>query len=226
MSHEQQEPPQDEPTSGNPFPDLRVGDIYEIDHQPGQPPEIRKVADDPPRIWVGSWLDYNNGVLHGDWIEADQEEAEIWADIQAILDGSPTAAETGEAAEDWGIFDYDSFGSVKIGEQEAVSYVSAIARGIAEHGPAFAAWADLIEDQTQLDGFTDAYLGEHDSIEAYAEDQLDELGYNQMLDAQLPEHIRRYVEFNIAGLARDLWLSGDVMICHRPDGGVWLFRSE
>jgi len=26
--------------------------------------------EDQRRIWVGSWLDYNNGVLHGDWIDA------------------------------------------------------------------------------------------------------------------------------------------------------------
>lgn len=207
-------------------PNEQVGDIYQVDLEPGQPPEIDKLDVEPPRIWVGSWLDYNNGRLHGEWIDAARDTDAVWADIAAMLAASPTARAHGEVAEDWGIFDHENFGPLRVGEQETVAYVTAVARGIAEHGPAFAAWADVMEDETSFDAFQDAYLGEYDSLEAYAEQLIDDLGYNQILDDNLPEHLRRYVEINIAALARDMWLSGDVHVYQREGGGVWLFDGR
>ena len=101
-------------------PGEQVGYLYAVDLEPGQSAEIRKLPE-PPRIWVGSWLDYNNGLLHGEWIDAARDETEVWADISAMLAASPTARQHGEVAEDWGIFDHDNFGLLKIGEQETVS---------------------------------------------------------------------------------------------------------
>lgn len=205
--------------------DAPASETETAETEPGAPTAIERLAD-PPRIWVGSWLDYNNGVLHGQWIDAARADDEVWADIEAMLASSPSARQQGEIAEDWGIFDHENFGPLKVGEQETVSFVTAAARGIAEHGPAFAAWADVMEDEAALASFTDAYLGEYDSLEAYAEQLIDDLGYNRLLDEVLPEHVRRYVEFNTAGLAQDMWLSGDVHVYHRDGGGVWLFNGR
>ncbi len=144
----------------------------------------------------------------------------VWTDIQAVLTTSPTAKQTGDVAEDWGISDYENFGPYKPGEQESVRYVTAVARGIAEHGPAFAAWADVMEDEEYFEQFADAYLGEFDSLEAYVEQLMEDLGCNQLIDETLPEHIRRYVEINVAGLAQDLRLSSDVYNYQRDGGGV------
>ncbi len=206
-------------------PNEQVGDIYRVELEPGQPPEIRKLEPEPPRVWIGSWLDYNHGVLYGEWLDAAREADDLWADIAAMLAASPTARQTGEVAEDWGIFDYENFGPLKVGEQETVAWITAVARGIAEHGPAFGAWADVVEDEAALGGFAEAYLGEYDSIEDYAQQLVEDLGYERALDEALPEHVRRYVEINFAGLAQDLFLSGDVYVCHR-EGGVWLFDGR
>jgi antirestriction protein len=191
----------------------------------GDQPEKQEPTE-PPQIWVGSWLDYNNGRLHGEWIDAARETDEVWADIQAMLAASPTAKQSGEAAEEWGIFDYENFGALKVGEQETISFVAAVARGIAEHGLAFSAWADVMEEEEALGGFADSYLGEYDSMEAYAEQLIDDLDYNQLLDEALPEHVRRYVEINVAGLAQDMWLGGDVNVYQKEGGGVWLFDGR
>jgi len=198
----------------------------ETGERSGDQPEERERPTEPPQIWVGSWLDYNNGRLHGEWIEAARDVDEVWADIQAMLAASPTAKQSGEVAEEWGIFDYENFGALKVGEQEAISFVTAVARGIAEHGLAFAAWADVMDEEEALSGFADAYLGEYDSMEAYAQQLIEDLGYNQLLDEALPEHVRRYVEINIAGLAQDMWLSGDVNVYPKDGGGVWLFDGR
>jgi antirestriction protein len=191
------------------------------DHEP----ETTTPPPDLPRIWVGSWLDYNNGVLHGDWIDAARPDDEVWADITAMLLASPTAAKSGETAEDWGIFDFEAFGPLRIAEQESITYVTAVARGIAEYGPAFAAWADVMEDEEALSSFADNYLGAYDSAAAYAEQLFEDFGYSQLLDDVLPDGIRRYVTVDSAGLAQDMWLSGDIQICRRDDGGVWIFRG-
>lgn len=179
-----------------------------------------------PRIWVGSLSDYNNGVLHGRWIGAAREEDEIWADIGTMLTKSPTAAMTGEPAEEWGIFDHENFGAYKPDQHENIGYVSAVARGIAEHGPAFAAWADVVEDEARFGDFQDAYLGEYDTVAAYVEQLLEDCGFNELLDERLPESIRRYVDINVPGLAQDLWLSGDIHVCHKDEGGVWIFDGR
>lgn len=210
-------------------PHEQVGDIYALQLEPGQPPDIEKVQLDHPSIWVGSWLDYNNGVLHGQWIDAAREATDVWSDIEAMLAASPTArSQPGEIAEDWGIFDYDNFGPLQIGEQESVNYVTTVARGIAEHGPAFAAWADVMQGDEELDqgAFEDNYLGEYESPQAYAEHLIEDAGYDQLLDEHLPEGIRRYVHIDIAGLAQDMWMSGDFHQYPKDGGGVYIFRGQ
>ena len=89
-------------------PAEQVGDVYEVEIGPGgQIEQARKLPDDDtgsgeqppperPRIWVGSWLDYNNGVLHGDWIDADREDAgmaESWRAREGDVDAIAAARE-------------------------------------------------------------------------------------------------------------------------------------
>jgi antirestriction protein len=203
------------------------GNVYEveIDEQTGQVSKAEKLTP-TPSIWVGSWLDYNNGVLHGQWIDAARDEAAVHADIQAMLAASPTTAQTGEPAEDWGIFDSDNFGPLRIDEQESVSWVSAVARGIREHGLAFAAYADVVEDEAALSGFIDSYLGHYESVEEYARQLADELGYEQLLDEALPESLRHYVQIDYTLLTNEMTFSGELHLLPAEGGGVWLFRSQ
>lgn len=222
-------------------PDEQVGDIYavEMDDQ-GQVVRADKLTADPddrdptetehlprpqPSIWVGSWLDYNNGVLHGQWITADRDDAELWTDIQAMLAGSPTARATGEVAEDWGIFDHENFGGLRIGEQETVSWVAAVARGIATHGLAFAVWAEVMDDAELLGGFEDSYLGHYESVEQYAEQVIADHDLDTLLDQVLPPSFRPYVRIDSAAMARDWQMSGELYAAPADDGGVWLFDT-
>jgi antirestriction protein len=239
---EPQQPGPPDPETGPWDPAEQVGDVYaveiggqgQIEHaeklhneETGDEPENKEeAAEARPRIWVGSWLDYNNGVLHGDWIAADREDSEVWADIQAMLARSPTAAETGEAAEEWGIFDHENFGALRIDEQETVGWVAKVARGISEHGPAFAAWAGVVEDEALLDGFASDYLGHYDSVQAYADQLADDLAFQQLLDRHVPEHLRPYVHLDTEALARDLQFGGRIYVLPAEGGGVWLFSGE
>lgn len=46
---------------------------------------IQTQTDDRPRIYVACLAAYNNGILHGAWIDADQEPWAIWDAIRAML---------------------------------------------------------------------------------------------------------------------------------------------
>lgn len=180
-------------------------------------PELR------PRIFVASLSDYNHGVLHGDWLDAAVEANEVHAGIERMLDRSPTARYTGQPAEEWAIHDYENFGPLRIGEYESVEWITEVARGIAEHGAAFAAWANHAgSDRESLAGFQGAYLGEWESVEDYAAGLLDDLGATAAL-AQLDEWLQPYVDLDVAGFARDLEVGGDITTVEKPDGGVWVF---
>jgi antirestriction protein len=230
MTYEQQPPPgplpqpDEQSAEAEPAPLLdAAGDSIEPLPDSEQPEQDQTKS---PQIWVGSLADYNNGVLHGAWIDAAREPDEIQTDIDTMLAGSPWTTRTGEPAEEWGIFDTDNFGACRIDQHESLDWISAVAKGIAEHGPAFAAWADVMEDPELLPDFEEAYRGEYDSLEAYAEHLIQELGYDELLDRVVPPSLRPYVDINIAGYAQDLWLNGEVQVYYRSGGGVWIFDGN
>lgn len=175
-----------------------------------------------PKIYVASLSDYNDGRLFGRWIDADQTPEELYAVVKSMLEASPMPY-----AEEWGIFDYEGFGPLRIDEYEDFHTVSMLANGVAEHGEAFAHWVDLTgeRDEDTVTNFQSSYLGCFESIEAYAESLLEDLGYKDMIQPPLPEFLQPYVSIDIESLARDLELSGDVMTAEGGKG-VYVFSSN
>lgn len=194
-----------EPTKPEPQPDA------ETDHEAESKPS--------PAIYVASLADYNNGVLHGKWINAARDPEDIQADINNILDSSRQPD-----AEEWAIHDYEQFGGLRVSEYDSVEKISRIAKAIRQHGHAFAGWLSIFDRSPEdFNSFHEAYLGHYTSIVDYAEEMADDLGYDQALD-QLPEHLRQYVRIDFAAIARDLETSGDIAAVDAPTGGVWIFR--
>ncbi len=184
-----------------------------------------RLAAERPRVWIGSLADYNAGVLTGDWVDAAVDDEMLIAAAKSIV-----ARSRDPLAEEWAIFDYDSFHGWKPGEYEDLTVVVRVARGIAQHGPAFAAWANLHDaDPDMLDGFEDAYLGHFASREAWAESVLDDMGTRDEIDPLLQEKVgdlARYVRLDVDAWAQDCWISGDIAVCHDPSGGVWVFDGR
>jgi antirestriction protein len=176
-----------------------------------------------PRIWVASLSDYNSGRLHGQWIDAARDESALQADVDAMLAASPLTAATGEPAEEWAIHDYDGFGSLRIDEHENLRWISLVAKGIAQHGLAFAAYADVVEEEELLAGFEEAFLGHYDDLHTYVEQLINDLGYDRILDEALPAGIRPYVKIDITATAADLLR--DLHALPATGGGVWIFRG-
>jgi antirestriction protein len=117
-----------------------------------------------PKIWISSLSDYNNGHLHGAWVDADQDPDGIWEGINEVLRTSKVPG-----AEEWAVFDYEGFGPLELSEYETVERISRLGLGIAEHGEAFAVFANYLgsgEDQL-LDQFEDCFIGQWESAVAY-----------------------------------------------------------
>ncbi|OZC91808.1 antirestriction protein [Rhodococcus sp. 06-412-2C] len=175
-----------------------------------------------PRIYVASLSDYNNGRLHGVWLDAARTADEIHADIAAML-----AASKESDAEEFAIHDFDDFGAVRLGEYESIPHVVAIAQGIEQQGYAFAAWADAHEgDPDMLEHFNENYIGRYDSLGSYAEEIIDDHGYQQLIDDVIPESLRPYIRIDTDALARDIYLDGSVVVYPDDTGGIWLFNAD
>ncbi|SCX28116.1 antirestriction protein ArdA [Mycolicibacterium fluoranthenivorans] len=198
--------------------------MHEHQHKSTQPEhatstEARDTEPRPsPAIYVASLADYNNGTLHGAWIDAARAPEAIQADVEAML-----ARSREPNAEEWAIHDYEQFGRWRVGEYDTIEQVSGIARGIAEHGYAYAAWADICDGDLDTSRFEGAYLGHYDSTIDYVEQMADELGYTAEL-AKLPEYLQNYVHIDYSAIARDMDASGEIAAVHDPQGGVWLFN--
>lgn len=150
-----------------------------------------------PHIYVACLAAYNNGILHGEWIDADQSADEIHEAVRRMLASSPQPG-----AEEWAIHDFEGFGELRLGEYESLERIADIAAGIAEHGPAFTAWLSYDEGRDSSDSaaFMDAYRGEWDSLRVYAEDYAEQTGMYDAADrAGSP-----YVVVDIDMLTRDL----------------------
>ena len=175
-----------------------------------------------PRVYVASLSDYNAGILHGEWLDESQDIDELQTAVTAMLARSPSDPR----AEEFAVHDYENFGACRIGEYDSMEWISAVAQGIAEHGLAFAAWADQCNSDTeQLVKFEEIYLGEWDSIEEYAERILDDFGLNRELEEAIPELLQGYVKIDVAGFARDMQAGLDITVVDKPGGAVWIFQG-
>lgn len=192
--------------------------FHEQDDERAATPEQSRILR--PRVYVASLRDYVEGVLHGAWIDADREEDELQAEVAAMLSQSPRPG-----AEEWAIHDYTGFGAVQLSEYENLATISRLGLGIREHGLAFGAWASLAGTEAEcLAEFEEAYLGQWESVEGYAEQLLDDLGATEVLDA-LPGWLKPYVSLNTEGFARDMVLGGDLQVVE-SQGSVWIFEGH
>ena len=183
-----------------------------------QPERERKAH---PRVYVASLADYNDGRLYGAWIDADQDEDELERAIKEMLARSPNPG-----AEEWAIHDYEGFGPLQLDEFESLAAVARVAKGIGEHGPAFAAWAAHVgTDSEALDEFEDAYMGEWESAVAFAEEMLDDMGHIDEIMRNVPEHLAPYVQIDYRGFVSDLVRNGELATLEKPDGGIYVFRN-
>jgi antirestriction protein len=166
----------------------------------------RQARGDSPRIYVACLAAYNDGILHGDWIDADQDADAIRSEIAAMLARSPI-----RGAEEYAIHDYEGFGSVTLREYASIETVARMAAFIAEHGDVGAGLLDEFcgdTDQAET-AMRDCYHGAFASLADFIEDMTRDSGIT------IPDALQYYIDWQ--AMARDAELNGEfftVRIAH------------
>jgi antirestriction protein len=167
-----------------------------------------------PKIYVACLATYNSGILHGAWIDADQEEDAMRAEVAAMLEASSIPE-----AEEYAIHDYEGFGEVRLEEYTAIGTVAHMAAFAADHGElGMAVLAHFCGDfEEARDALEDRYLGKFSSLADYMQDMMEEC-------ASIPESLRFYIDWQ--AMARDTELSGDVLTITTAHDEVHVFSAS
>ncbi|MGH1421590.1 MAG: antirestriction protein ArdA [Hyphomonas sp.] len=177
-------------------------------------PEVTHASAQPgrPRIYVACFAAYNNGFLHGCWIEATTPD-EIMDQVRTMLAASPEPD-----AEEWAIHDYEGFEGAILSEYASFETVCELAGFIEEHGELGAKlYREFGEELEQVRAAFDEYAGEYRSAADFAEQLHEETG------TQIPESLRYYIDWE--ALARDMALNGEIMVFQTGFDEVHIFWS-
>lgn len=168
---------------------------------------------DRPRIYVACLAAYNNGRLHGRWIEATSPD-EIRAEVRAMLAASPEPD-----AEEWAIHDYEGFEGASLSEYASFETVCDLAEFLTEHGALAARiYQHCGNDLEQARAAFEDYAGAYRSAADFAEELHTELG------TEIPESLVYYIDWQ--ALARDMALNGEIMVFQTDFDEVHVFWSR
>ena len=164
------------------------------------------------RIYVACLAAYNNGHLHGVWINADQEAEAVYEAVRAMLATSPI-----DDAEEYAIHDFEGFEGYPLSECEGIEQVCEIASFISEHGKLA---AGLLEHYGCLSdarrALEDHYAGRFDSVADFAQDLTDQT-------QDVPDHLGFYIDYD--AMARDMLIS-DIFVIELGFQDIRIFWSH
>lgn len=166
-----------------------------------------------PKIYIACLAAYNNGYLHGAWINANQDTEALYEEVKNILAKSPIPN-----AEEFAIHDYEGFGDININEYTGLEKVSEWANFIMEHnelGLAVLGYTngDIEEARKLLD---ECYHGEHASEEEFAYYWVHEVD-----GREIPAYLEHYIDYK--AMAYDFFINDffSIEVNHR----VYVFSS-
>lgn len=197
------------------------------------------------RIYVACLASYNNGVLHGRWIDVSSDADEMMEEISAMLRGSnfpnvevdcPDCMGVGESfptatcktcngrgvvpsAEEWAIHDYEDFPD--LGEYVGLDTIAKFAELVEEYAYCYGPkdMAAIIEHfgsvEEAASRMEDDFIWHYDSFLDYASEYADEC-----LLGDASDEVAAY--FDYQAFARDLKMEFEVV--NLPSGGVAIFH--
>jgi len=150
-----------------------------------------------PRIYVACLAAYNNGHLHGRWIDTTQDAEDIQSEIATVLSASPIPN-----AEEWAIHDFEGFEGAELSEYTSIETVIKIAGFVSEHGELggklLAHFGGDLED---AEAAFEHYAGHHKSLADFAQELTEET-------TEIPSSLVYYIDYD--AMARDMELNGDL----------------
>ena len=171
------------------------------------------LTPDGPRLYVACLAAYNNGYLHGRWIDATTPE-EVWAEVRAMLATSPIPE-----AEEHAIHDYEGFEGCNISEYASFETACDLAEFIAEHGALGAKlYRHFGDDLEQARAAFEDYAGAYASAAEFAEQLHEDTG------TKIPQSLQYYIDWQ--ALVRDMALNGEIMVFQTGFDEVHIFWSR
>lgn len=169
--------------------------------------------EDAPRIYVACLAAYNNGRLHGRWIDATQDPDDIQAEITEMLAASPIPG-----AEEWAIHDYEDFEGAQLKEYSGIEKVHALALFVVEHGKLGAKLLkQLGGDLDDAEAAFEDYAGEYRSLADFAQELTEGT-------TEIPQSLVNHIDYE--AIARDMELNGDLFIVELGFDEVHVFWSR
>ncbi|WP_420346515.1 antirestriction protein ArdA [Pelagibius sp.] len=166
-----------------------------------------------PRIYAACLAAYNNGRLHGRWIDVTQDPEDIQAEIAQMLAASPIPG-----AEEWAIHDYEGFEGARLEEYSGIEKTHALALFIVEHGKLGAKVLEQFGgDLDDTKAAFEEYAGEHRSLADFAQELTEET-------TEIPQSLVNYIDYET--MARDMELNGDVFTVELGFDEVHVFWSR
>lgn len=184
------------------------------------------------RIYVACLASYNNGVLHGAWIDASNDVDAMQDEINAMLRASrfpnvtvehPDTGETVPSAEEWAIHDSEGLGDIS--EHCGLAAIAErvkLAEVAEESGIPFEVVLEVADDNVtnDVESFVrENYRGQYDSWADFAEQFTEETDGL----SGVPDHLKAYIDFERMG--RDWRISGDFHYVER-DGSLFVFWNH
>lgn len=164
-----------------------------------------------PSIYIACLASYNNGILHGKWIELDQDIDDVQKEIQTLLQTSPI-----ENSEEYAIHDYEGFFGYSVSEYENIESLVEFVEMIQKYGEAYVVLIDYMGsfESTTEDVFNEVYQGQWDSEVNFTEQIADEI-------MEIPKNISFY--FDYEKFSNDLFIN-DYLSVESSSGGYHIFR--
>lgn len=173
-----------------------------------------------PKIYVACLAAYNNGILHGAWVDAAADVDAMQEEVNAMLAASPEPD-----AEEWVIHDHEGLG--RLGEYEGLAEVARRVQ-IAEAAEEWDIPAEVLieamgddgaDDETPEAWLSDHYAGRADTWKDWAEQFT--LETRDMSD--VPDWLASHIDWESVG--RDFQYGGDFNAI-RADGELFFFWNH
>ena len=182
--------------------------------------ELDEDEEKQPPIFVAGISKRKDGDLRAAWMDAAQYIADTERGIASwIRHLSALSEESGR--------DETRPGFLCVGDRSSLGFIGAMAAGLIEHGQAFAAWARQAgSDPDMFSRFKDAYLGQWESAEQFAEQMLEYFRPADHMEQSAADESRPDLHADAEELAQELQRRGDISVIENPEGGVWIFRGR
>lgn len=169
-----------------------------------------------PAIYVGTYARYNQGSLHGAWIDLDKysDKDSFWERVHEVHVAELKATGEIEAMNQ----DWENIPKGLVGESHIDDLLWEWLELDEEDRLKFELYRSHVNQEGSILESREAFYGHYDSEEDWAEEYLGETGAL----AEMPDHLRGYIDFK--SYARDAKHEGWSFVRH--EGRLWAFRND